>query len=72
MRPPPRLTKRPLPRAKDAWEREIAGIRRFLRGMSTYRADHGEGWVGKQTRYYSLRLRDLLTHPPRGVRTEGK
>ena len=66
-RRPPRLTRKPLPRARKAWEREVAGVRRFLRQLERLDPDLLGGWPGKQQDYYQKRLQDLESHPPYGI-----
>ena len=66
-RRPPRLTRKPLPRARRAWEREVAGVRRFLGQLEHIHPSLLGGWAGKQQDYYQKRLQDLESHPPRGI-----
>lgn len=65
--PRPPETKKPIPRSLEKWEREVAGIRRFLNTMNRLRWDNGDVWVRKQRTYYRLRLRDLMDNAPPGA-----
>lgn len=60
--------RKPIPTRKDAWMREVAGIRRFLRQLKDVDPSLMGGWGGKQTAYYRARLKVLLAHPPRGLK----
>ena len=62
----PRLTKRAIPRNLEQWERERAGVRRFLSNLATITDPMMLEWRRKMSRYYRRRLRDLNANPPRG------
>lgn len=68
----PPLTKKPIPAGVDAWRKEVAGIRRFLEGISGKRRDEGTKWVQSQRAYYRHRLDDLLDNAPPSLVKSGE
>lgn len=60
--------RKPIPRKRDHWEREVAGIRKFLSDLKGVDPNALGGWGRKQTAYYQARLKTLLEHRPRGVK----
>lgn len=64
----PRLTKKPLPRSRSKWDRERAGIELFLLRCHDIKDEELTVWKRKMLDYYRTRLRDLETHPPKGVK----
>lgn len=60
---PPR-TRRPIPQSRRMWEREVAGIKKYLSKLGELTGDFGAEWAAKQGAYYRERLADLLEHEP--------
>lgn len=63
------ITRKPLPRTRRVWEREVMGIGRFLRTLPAWRDNYGERWAERMLSYNLLRLGDLLgAEPPARTR----
>ena len=55
---------KPVPTSLREWVREVVGVHKFLRRLGSVAAQSREGWPRSQFEYYTLRLDELLSHPP--------
>ena len=67
----PRLTKKVIPYNRFAWAVEFDGVLRYIKVLQTKPVSMNADWARGQLDYYKLRLGDLRTHAPKGVRIVG-
>lgn len=67
----PRTTKKPIPDTPLEWIKEVEGVRGYLMAIKNNLVQRPPQWLEGNRKYYADRFKDLINHPPEGIRVRG-